>query len=128
MTAERLLEAPHVDDRGSLQVLWRHGGGSVVRIVSRQGTRRANHWHREDSHLCFVESGSIYYLERAVGSNEPPREEVFHAGQAFYTGPNVEHAMVFLQDTVFLTFSPRERTQVDYEADLVRLQAPLAVR
>ena len=40
--------------------------------------------------------------------------------QLFFTPPMVEHAMVFHEDTTFLTLGGNSRTQSKYEADLVR--------
>ena len=39
----------------------------------------------------------------------------------FFTAPQIDHAMVFTQDTVFLTWGRNSRTQEIYEADLVRI-------
>jgi len=40
----------------------------------------------------------------------------------FYTPPMVEHAMKFLDDSVFYVFSNSNREQSNYEADVVRIQ------
>lgn len=120
------LETPHTDLRGELLNLLRTPVGSVTRITSKEGSVRAQHWHREDSHYCYVESGVIEYLERPVGSDEKPTRHVYGPGSMFWTGPQVEHAMLFRADTVFYCFADRHRTQEDYEKDLVRLTTPLA--
>lgn len=124
------VEAPHVDARGSLRVVASSHTlgtriGSVVVIESRKGAVRANHWHRKDSHLCYVLSGSMDYFERPVGSNRKPIRIRVKAGQAVFTPPGVEHAMKFLKPSVFLAIADRHRTQADYERDLVRLDRPL---
>ena len=113
------------DERGDIINVVNEHHGSVVVITSKQGTDRANHWHRGSAHTCFVISGCIEYLERPVGSKLPPMRYVFGAGEAFYTPPNVEHRMHFLNDTVFLTLGTQSRLPNDYEADLVRLTEPL---
>ena len=118
-------EEPFRDARGELQVLLRDKIASVTRITSLAGTRRADHWHREDSHLCYVERGLVKYLERAVGSSAAPVAKLFAEGDMFFTGPNVEHSMEFLEDSVLYCFANRDRTQSDYETDLVRLAKPL---
>lgn len=120
------LETPYTDARGELLNLIHSTVGSVTRITSKEGTERAQHWHREDSHFCFVESGVIEYLERPVGSKEAPSRHIYAAGTMFYTGPNVEHAMLFKADTVFYCFADRHRSQEDYERDLVRLTDKLS--
>ena len=111
----------HTDDRGSIFNIIHNPVGAVAIITSKTDTVRANHWHREDAHLCYVISGSIEYYERPVGSKVEPRRFVIKSGEAFYTGSRMEHAMHFLEDTVFLTLGRLSRTPTDYENDLVRL-------
>lgn len=124
------LEKAHADRRGSLHVIASSRSlgtrfGSVVVISSRQGTVRANHRHHRDSHLCYLVSGRMLYLERKPGARRPNKRLVVKAGQAVFTPPGVDHAMKFLADTVFITVADRHRSQADYEKDLVRLSPPL---
>lgn len=120
-----LASPPFRDERGDIINIINEHHGSVVLITSKKGTDRANHWHRESAHTCFVVSGRIQYFERPVGSHLPPFVYIFGPGEAFYTPPNVEHRMHFLEDTVFLTLGTQSRLSSDYENDLVRLARPL---
>ena len=65
-----------------------------------------------------------YLLPRklALLATEAPRRVVIEAGQVFYTAPMVEHAMRFLEDSVFWCFSRNSRKQADYESDTVRVK------
>lgn len=123
-----VLAAPKTftDARGTISNILTAPCGSVVLITSEPNTVRANHWHKEDAHLCYVVSGSVHYYERAVGSTDLPDYVHIKAGQSFITGPNREHAMKFTERTVFLTLGKLSRTPKEYEADLVRLTIPLA--
>lgn len=116
----------HTDDRGSIFNIMHEPIGALALITSKKNTVRANHYHKEDAHLCYVVSGSIEYYERPVGSNEPATKFIVKAGEGMYTGPNVEHAMYFPEDTTFLTLGRLSRTPDEYEKDLVRLSTPLA--
>lgn len=134
LTRSRLYGSPIVDisnvyqdARGDIINIVNKPVGSVVLITSRANTVRANHWHKTDSHLCFVLKGSVHYFERPVGSKEKPSYKLISAGQAFITGPNVEHAMKFTEETTFLTLGKLSRTPSEYEADLIRLKVPLAI-
>lgn len=109
------------DDRGQIQNLILNPITSVARIFSKKGSVRANHYHKTDWHYAFVESGSILYFERSIGSNELPTPQKFSTGQMFFTGPQVEHAMLFTEDTVFYTFARNVRSHDSHEADLVRV-------
>ncbi len=115
------LPPPFVDARGTIQPLVDMDMKSCVLISSRAGAVRANHYHRTDWHFCYVFSGSIEYYHRPVGSRDEPECVVVHAGQMFFTPPMVEHAMVFPEDTVFLTFGRNSRAQEVYEQDVVRI-------
>jgi quercetin dioxygenase-like cupin family protein len=115
------LEKAFADVRGAIQPLLDMTMESCVLIDSKKGTVRANHYHKTDWHYCYVLSGEIEYYHRPVGSSAKPEREVIHAGELFFTPPMVEHAMIFPQDTVFLTLGRNSRTQEVYEADVVRV-------
>ena len=115
------LEDPYVDSRGVIQNLIHHELGSAVIISSNAGAVRAEHWHKEDFHYCYLISGELLYCERPVGSKEDPSKIIIYPGQLFFTGPNVEHSMYFTKDSVFMTLGKLSRTHDSYEQDLVRL-------
>jgi quercetin dioxygenase-like cupin family protein len=115
------LPKPFIDDRGSIQPLVDVPMQSCVLISSKRGTVRANHYHRTDWHYCYVLEGEIEYYERPHGTDEAPEKTIINKGQMFFTAPQIDHAMVFTQDTVFLTWGRNSRTQEIYEADLVRI-------
>jgi len=118
------------DDRGLIEKLGTGPWQSVLRITSKAGTVRANHYHQHDSHLCFLESGKLRYVERdvlsATDNPETPelgelREYIIEPGQLFYTSPMIAHAMHFLEDSVFYALTPRSGDQDEYENDVVRV-------
>jgi len=115
------LEKPHTDARGAMQPLVDVTMESCVLISSKKGTVRANHYHRTDWHYCYVLSGAIDYYHRPHGSTATPEKVSIEAGQMFFTPPNVDHAMVFTEDTSFLTWGRNSRAQEVYEADVVRI-------
>jgi len=109
------------DSRGEIQNLLLTPITSVARITSKRGTVRANHYHLTDWHYAFLESGEIYYFERPVGDQAIPNPTKIKPGSMFFTPPNVEHAMLFTQDTVFFTFAKNIRSHESHESDLVRV-------
>ena len=113
-------ETPFVDERGKIQPLVDIDFKSCVLITSKKGTIRANHYHKTDWHFCYVLKGSIDYYYRPVGVKNTPQMLKIKKDQLFFTPPMVEHAMVFHEDTTFLTLGGNSRTQSKYEADLVR--------
>lgn len=115
------LEKPFVDARGEIIPLVDAEMKSCVLITSKKGTVRANHYHKTDWHYCYVLEGEIEYHWRPVDTKEPAKKKIIKKGELFYTGPMLEHAMVFLTDTVFLTLGGNPRDQYHYEQDLVRV-------
>jgi len=115
------LEKAHADLRGELQPLVDLPMRSCVLIHSKKGTVRANHFHQTDWHYCYVLSGSIEYYHRPHGSNRTPEKVLVKTRELFFTPPMVDHAMVFPEDTVFLTLGRNSRAQEVYEADVVRI-------
>ena len=115
------LPSAFADARGEILPLVDVPMKSCVLISSKKGSVRANHYHRTDWHYCYVLSGCIDYYHRAVGAKAPPQKVTIGAGQMFFTGPMIEHAMVFAEDTVFLAFGRNSRAQEVYEADVVRV-------
>ena len=115
------LEKVFADVRGQIQPLVDLPMESCVLIQSKQGTVRANHYHQTDWHFCYVLSGSIEYHHRPHGSSAKPEKVLVKTGQLFFTPPMVDHAMVFPEDTVFLTLGRNSRSQEVYEADVVRI-------
>ena len=117
------LPKDFTDFRGSIQALTHEHNGSVVIIDTFPSVQRANHYHKEDYHYCYIVSGQITYYERKVGSKDIPNRYIFNSGEMFYTPPMVEHCMYFEERTIFVTLGGKTRKQEEYEADLVRLES-----
>lgn len=115
------LPVEHSDERGIIQILLHEHSGSVVVIDTVPHVERANHYHKDDYHYCYIVSGSIAYYERKVGSNDPIKKYIYKKGEMFYTPPMMEHCMYFEEPTTFVTLGGKTRTQREYELDLVRL-------
>ena len=115
------LDAPFVNVNGEIQNLLLERFTSVALIRSVAGAVRANHYHKTDWHYSYVLSGCVWYYWRQAGSGDQPRHENFAAGTMFFTPPMVEHAMVFPEETSFLTFARNIRDNEHHEADLVRV-------
>lgn len=115
------LERPFMDARGRILPLVDLPMESCVLIESRKGSVRANHYHQTDWHFCCVLSGSIEYLHRPHGSTAKAERVLVKQGQVFFTPPQVDHAMLFPEDTTFLVLGRNSRAQEVYESDVVRI-------
>ena len=118
------LNEPYVDDRGLIQSLVSLDEPkiqSAVMIESKKGSVRANHYHKEDWHYCYLITGSIDYYYRDVDDTSEPTVIRIKPGEVFYTPAMLEHAMYFNEDSVFLTLGGDTRSPEAYEDDLVRV-------
>lgn len=115
------LDEPFVNASGEIQNLVLKPMTSVACIRSVKGAVRANHWHRTDWHYAYVVSGALAYAERPVGGDQEPSFLVFSRGDMFFTPPNREHVMVFLEDTVIITMARNVRSHEKHEEDVVRV-------
>jgi len=116
------LDHEFKDERGVIRNLLHTPIYSVAYITSKKGTDRANHYHVLDHHFCLILSGKIEYWERDIENKEAHKSWVFNTGDMFYTRPKVVHKMVFLEDTVFMTFSKIKKDHEHYEEDVVRIK------
>ena len=115
-----------VDERGGITRLLDDGTTaimSVLLITSKAGSIRGNHYHKKDSHYCYMVSGKMEYTEQAVSTESPEKESaIVEAGDLIYSAPMVIHAMRFLEDSVFLAVATESRHQEAYEEDTVRVK------
>ena len=115
------MPMPFEDSRGVIQTLADGGVQSVQVITSKATTVRANHYHKTDSHFMYVIKGVMKYFHRPAGETAPPKWLLVKEGQMVFSPPMVEHAVEFLEDSVFLNITGKPRDQGTYEDDLVRV-------
>ena len=116
------LSPPYVDERGEIQMLAEFPIASALVITSNSGAVRGNHYHNTDEHYSYLASGRMEYHHRPAGSTNPPEVVTIEPGQMFYTPARTEHAMRFIEDSVFYVFSTEKRDQESYESDVVRVK------
>jgi len=128
MTETHRLEiAPgFTDDRGTILPII-HDIANVQMITSKAGALRANHYHKTDSHTCYLATGSIDFYWRNHGETVIHKEHL-PQGTLFKTGPLIDHEMVFLEDSIMVCVSEHKRDPATYDDDIVRFTTPLHVQ
>ncbi len=117
------LPAPFVDARGAIQTLVQDKRITTVQVItSKAGSVRANHYHKADWHYNYLVSGKMKYYYRPVGSTTAPAVLVVEAGEMVFTPSLVEHAVEYVEDSVFINMTGSPRDQAAYESDLVRVE------
>lgn len=120
------------DERGQIyDVLKNAEFDSVSMIVSKAGTIRGNHYHKDTHQYLHVIKGSLKYWW--IPTTEPPPDSKFKVkmkpmsvmareGDVIYTPPDEIHAMKFLEEgTTFLVYTKGPRSGADYESDTFRV-------
>jgi quercetin dioxygenase-like cupin family protein len=95
---------------------------SILRITSKKGSIRSNHYHKHDSHYIYIESGSCEYSEKPANEKSAKIETMtLGPGDVVLTKPMMIHAVKFLEDSVIYAFTTETRNQEKYEEDTERI-------
>lgn len=96
---------------------------AVLRITSKAGSIRSNHYHKSDYHYIFIESGKCEYSEKPAYDKQAKVETVvLNPGDLVLSNPGIIHAVKFLKDTVLYAFTTEKRAQDNYEGDTERVE------
>ena len=115
------LPKGYEDARGIIQPLCDLNMKSASLIVSKPNTWRANHYHKNDWHFIYVLKGSFEYYFKKTNSNEKVKKKIVKEGELLFTGPVVDHAMFYTEETEIIVLSKNPRDQKTYEEDTVRI-------
>ena len=118
-----LLDLPkgYEDARGIIQPLCDLNMKSASLIVSKANTWRANHYHKNDWHFIHVLKGSFEYYFKKTNSDEKIKKKIVKKRELLFTGPVVDHAMFYTEETEIIVLSKNPRDQKTYEEDTVRI-------
>jgi len=109
-------EKEFVDKRGKIS---NHELPEPINLVgyieSKKGTIRANHFHPIQEQKCILVKGQFISLYQDLLNEKAPKiTHVVNEGDLIITKPNVAHAMVFTQDSIFFNLVRGEREHKNY--------------
>jgi len=110
-----------IDKRGKIIPICDQMMRSASLITTKKNHWRANHYHKSDWHYCYVIYGKFEYYFRKTGSKKKPKKLVVKKNELLFTGPKIDHAMLYTEKTAILVLSKNPRDQKTYEADTVRI-------
>lgn len=116
------LDDSFIDNRGIILNLLNAPINGAAIITSKAGTIRSNHYHKEDFHYLYVVSGSMEYYERGIDEKFVGEPLIIKTGQMVFTPPLKIHKTVFLEDTMLVSLSKRNRDHDSHESDLIRAE------
>lgn len=115
---EYMVRARHEyeDERGRIDYFVLPEATNLVGVITtKKGSIRANHYHPKQQQKCIVLSGSCICLYKDLDVPDAP---IYHhlakAGDMVVTEPMVAHAVIYLEDTVFLNLVKGERDPLNY--------------
>lgn len=119
-----MITRGYKDERGQIvELLGKLDSDATIFISSVAGAKRANHYHKTSSHICFLTKGEVDYYEEHEGL---VFKTTIGALAPFHSGPQTPHLMVFTQDSDMICLRiDGSKDQADYENDLVRLDYDL---
>ncbi len=84
-------------------------------IESKKNTVRANHFHPVQEQKCFLVKGQFISVYKDLINKKAIKvTHLVNKGEMIVTQPNVAHAMVFSQDSIFLNLVRGEREHKNY--------------
>ena len=84
-------------------------------IESKKGTIRANHYHPVQEQKCLLIKGQFISIYKDLLNDKSPKiTHVVNEGDLIVTKPNVAHAMVFTEDSIFVNLVRGEREHENY--------------
>lgn len=90
----------------------------ILYITGKKGAVRGNHYHKLDTHYCYVVEGILDY--EYIGHDGEVKTEKLFKGDIVFTPPLEKHRFTFLTDGAFIALATQSRKQEDYEEDTVR--------
>ena len=117
-------QVKYADERGSItDILQKEEIEYITVITSVKGVERGHHYHKKTTQWVYLMGGRMKLLTQLPG--EPVVATILEKGDLAVTYPMERHAMIALEDSVFLVFTRGPRGGEDYESDTYRLKRPL---
>ena len=110
------IKPAFVDERGEISNVLDAPIEHVALITSKYGSIRGNHYHPDQIQNDYLVSGKYEYITKDIKDVDGETESnIIESGDLVITPPMVAHAMRFLDDTIFLTFTTGPRDTNKYE-------------
>jgi len=94
----------------------------AVLITCKKGAVRANHYHTYSTHYSYMLKGSMNYVYQDLKKKDARKRSIIvREGEMVHTPPMVAHAMVFLEDSIFLALTTGKRNKSSYEGETKRI-------
>src|SRR3989344_7174588 len=111
------------DERGAIYDLLDGEVHHIGMITSKKGSVRGNHYHKLARQVTYVLSGKVELTLKDMNDSDSKSQKIIMEGNDVVDIPvMVAHSLKALEDTTFLIFTDRERTDNGYEDDTYRIK------
>ena len=108
---------PFTDKRGSILNYYLPEDINHVGLIdSKEHTLRGNHYHPEQTQVCLLVKGSYISVTKNIQEkNSVVESRLIRENELSIIPPNVAHAMIFLEDSIFLNLVKGERSHENFD-------------
>ncbi|MBI2208873.1 cupin domain-containing protein [Candidatus Woesearchaeota archaeon] len=112
------------DGRGAIyDLLDKENIKHIGMLTSKKGSVRGSHYHKTARQITYIFSGKIKLTLKNMDDNsEKPQIIIMDEGDIVDIPPMVAHSLEALEDTTFLVFTDRQRSDGGYEDDTYRVE------
>ncbi|MAF36511.1 hypothetical protein CL622_05335 [archaeon] len=109
-------EKPFEDSRGRIDNYELTEPINLVGLItSKKGSVRANHYHPQQEQKCILIEGEYVSVTKdLLDKNEEVQTRIVKKGDLSVIPPTVAHAMIFLEDSIFINLVNGEREHENY--------------
>ena len=91
-------------------------------ITSKKGSVRGNHYHKTAKQITYVLSGKIELTTKDISKTDSKSEKIImEQGDIVTIEPMIAHSIKALEETIFLIFTDKQRSDGGYEDDTHRI-------
>ena len=111
------------DERGAIFDLVDNENISHIGLItSKKNSVRGKHYHKKAKQITYVLSGKIMLTAKDVRQKKSNYKTIImEAGDIITIQPMVIHSIKALEDTIFLVFTDKPRSNGGYENDTYRI-------
>ena len=121
--AKKNIKPVFEDDRGAIfDLVDKEKISHIGMITSKRGSVRGNHYHKIARQITYILSGKIELTTKDVSNkNSKPQIIIMEKGDIADIPAMTAHSLKALEDSAFLIFTDKQRSDGGYEDDTYRI-------
>ncbi len=121
----RTLEHVPTTGRNVIFNVWTAPVHHVALYQSPLDTVGGNHYHPDSTEITFLVSGLYELVVQHRRLSSPPEKHIIKPGQLVIIGPNIGHALHYLEHSVMIGLSDKPKRTEEYKQNTIPLEIKL---